>query len=165
MNVRHIELVAFWMLSRCLLDFSVGVRAFVIGLDQISSLFSWSLDNIKLNKLVHCISRLLLNVLTRIWKKKYNLKSWQLYNSVKMHLNVTIVEIPKTSHAFHTAGSSFFRGLRRLLLLRSFLHKPVMISSAYSLRISLSTFLVCLEIHDWNLYPKLHCLLKPKAQS
>ena len=33
-------LLAFFMLSRCLLDFSVGVGAFVIGLSQISSLFS-----------------------------------------------------------------------------------------------------------------------------
>ena len=28
------------MLSRCFLDFSVGVGAFVIGLSQISSIFS-----------------------------------------------------------------------------------------------------------------------------
>ena len=33
-------LVAFFMLSRCFLDFSVGVGAFVIGLSQISSFFS-----------------------------------------------------------------------------------------------------------------------------
>ena len=30
----------FFNLSRCLLDFSVGIWAFVIGLSQISSLFS-----------------------------------------------------------------------------------------------------------------------------
>ena len=35
-------LVALVMLSRCFLDFSVGVRAFVIGLNQISSFFSYS---------------------------------------------------------------------------------------------------------------------------
>ena len=29
------------MLSRCLLDFSVGVGAFVLGLSQISSFFSY----------------------------------------------------------------------------------------------------------------------------
>ena len=29
------------MLSRCFLDFSVGVGAFVTGLSQISSFFSW----------------------------------------------------------------------------------------------------------------------------
>ena len=34
-------LVAFFVLSRCFLDFSVGVRASVIGLSQISS---FSLD-------------------------------------------------------------------------------------------------------------------------
>ena len=31
--------VAFFVLSRCFLDFSVGVRASVIGLSQISSFF------------------------------------------------------------------------------------------------------------------------------
>ena len=30
-----------FMLSRCFLDFSVGVGAFVIGLNQISSFFSY----------------------------------------------------------------------------------------------------------------------------
>ena len=30
------------MLSRCFLDFSVGVGAFVIGLSQISSFFSFA---------------------------------------------------------------------------------------------------------------------------
>ena len=33
-------LVAFFVLSRCFLDFSVGEGAFVIGLSQISSFFS-----------------------------------------------------------------------------------------------------------------------------
>ena len=32
--------VGVFVLSRCFLDFSVGVRAFVIGLSQISSFFS-----------------------------------------------------------------------------------------------------------------------------
>ena len=35
-------LVAFFMLSRCFLDFSVCVGAFVTGLSQISSFFSVS---------------------------------------------------------------------------------------------------------------------------
>ena len=34
-------LVAFFMLSRCFLDFSVGIEAFVIRLSQISSVFSY----------------------------------------------------------------------------------------------------------------------------
>ena len=34
------------MLSRCFLDFSVGVGAFVTGLSQISSSFSYVLKNI-----------------------------------------------------------------------------------------------------------------------
>ena len=38
------------MLSRCCLDFSVGVRASVIGLSQISS-FSLSILNTKLKQL------------------------------------------------------------------------------------------------------------------
>ena len=33
--------MAFFMLSRCFLDFSVGEGAFVIGLSQISSLFAY----------------------------------------------------------------------------------------------------------------------------
>ena len=33
-------LMAFFVLSRCFLDFSVGLWAFVIGLSQISSFFS-----------------------------------------------------------------------------------------------------------------------------
>ena len=38
------------MLSRCFLDFSVGVWAFVIGLSQISSFFSYYLILLILNK-------------------------------------------------------------------------------------------------------------------
>ena len=34
-------LVAFFMLSRCFLDCSVGVGVFVTGLSQISSFFSY----------------------------------------------------------------------------------------------------------------------------
>ena len=34
-------LLEFFVLSRCFLDFSVGVGAFVIGLSQISSFFSF----------------------------------------------------------------------------------------------------------------------------
>ena len=33
------------MLSRCFLDFSVGVRAFVIGMSQISFFFSFNMQN------------------------------------------------------------------------------------------------------------------------
>ena len=43
------------MLSRCFLDFSVGVGAFVIGLSQISSFFSKYKQNIHVNVL-NCIS-------------------------------------------------------------------------------------------------------------
>ena len=35
--------VAFFILSRCFLDFSVDVGAFVVGLSQISSLFSYKI--------------------------------------------------------------------------------------------------------------------------
>ena len=35
-------LVVFFKLSRCFLDFSVSVGAFVIGLSQISSFFSYA---------------------------------------------------------------------------------------------------------------------------
>ena len=38
------------MLSRCFLDFSVGVGAFVTGLSQISSFFSLIKDLIKFNR-------------------------------------------------------------------------------------------------------------------
>ena len=41
-NRRVIEVFGgVFVLSRCFLDFSVGVGAFVIGLNQISSFFSW----------------------------------------------------------------------------------------------------------------------------
>ena len=36
------------MLSRCCLDFSVGVGAFVIGLSQISSFFSYMLKMVSI---------------------------------------------------------------------------------------------------------------------
>ena len=39
------------MLSRCVLDFPVGVGAFVIGLSQISSFFSFVETTIKANKI------------------------------------------------------------------------------------------------------------------
>ena len=39
-------LVTFFVLSCCFLDFSVGVGAFVIGLSQISSLFSYLMGKI-----------------------------------------------------------------------------------------------------------------------
>ena len=44
-------LVAFFMLSRCFLDFSVGEGAFVKGLSQISSLFSYMYLQVRLLKL------------------------------------------------------------------------------------------------------------------
>ena len=37
------------MLSRCFLDIAVGVGAFVIGLSQVSSLFSAITENLFLN--------------------------------------------------------------------------------------------------------------------
>ena len=46
------------MLSRCFLDFSVGVEAFVIGLSQISSFFSYVqrlLDGVVLTVYKSCI--------------------------------------------------------------------------------------------------------------
>ena len=44
-------LVLLFMLSRCFLDFSVGVGAFVIGLSQISSFFSWDIFDIILRRI------------------------------------------------------------------------------------------------------------------
>ena len=37
-------LMAFFMLSGCFLDFSVGVGAFVIGLSQMSSFFFYMIE-------------------------------------------------------------------------------------------------------------------------
>ena len=44
-----------FVLSRCFLDFFVGVGDFVIGLSQISSLFSWQCYQIDYGKMCFAI--------------------------------------------------------------------------------------------------------------
>ena len=42
---KRCEIKVFFMLSRCSLDFSVGVGAFVTGLSRISYVFSYDLGD------------------------------------------------------------------------------------------------------------------------